>query len=295
MPTKADWCAIIDQHLPPREQIVARNRAITAAYADWYLRQPWLFRWAGLAAFASAQVGIGIALADRLRAPQQIIANGASQLQPSTAILDLLGDLVGRGVTLALFAPTLLHTAATDQLLADLLVIKQANDAIFQDTGWAHLAYIHGGLAELERCATDADHAILTSFRLLDEGARLLCEPATFTQGWELVSQAAMTLLGHEQMTILPPYMEQLSDLGRLIASLGTWMDFTGGGPVSGPSFSTFFGLPTVLSGARSIATTTDRWMWIERDLLPAWSAHSAAYRPNGPLDRRLRMLAAGG
>lgn len=291
MPTKTDWCAIIDRHLPPPEQLVARNRAITAAYASWYLRQPWLFRWAGLAAFASAQVGIGVALAEQLMAPQRMIGNGAAQ-PANAATLDLLGELVGRGVSLALLAPTLLHAAATGQLLEDLLVMKQANDAIFNDTGWAHLAYIHGGLAELERCVAESDRAILESFRLLDEGAQHMCEPATFTHGWELVNQAAITLLRHEQMTILPPYMARLSDLGRLIASLGTWMDFTGGGPVGGPSFPNFFGLPAVLSGARSIANTTDRWTWIERDLLPAWFAHSAAYRAGGPLDRRLRMLA---
>ncbi|MDW8406105.1 DUF2515 family protein [Chloroflexus sp.] len=291
MPTKAGWCDLINRHLPPAEQMVARNRAITAAYAGWYLRQPWLFRWAGLAAFASAQVGIGIALAEQLLAPQRMIEQGAVQPANGT-ILAMLGDLVGQGVSLALIAPTLLHAAATGQLLADLLIIKQANDAIFSDTGWAHLAYIHGGLAELERCVASADHAILAAFRMLDEGARQLCEPDTFAQGWELVNQATIALLRHEQMTILPPYMAQLSDIGRLIATLGTWMDFTGNGPAGGPSFSNFFGLPAVLSGARSIANTTDRWTWIERDLLPAWFAQSAAYREGSPLDRRLRTLA---
>jgi len=292
MPTKTDWCAIIDRHLPPVDQLVARNRAITAAYASWYLRQPWLFRWAGLAAFASAQVGIGIALAEQLRSPQRLIANSA-YLPTNPTISDLLGELVGRGGNVALMMPVLLHATATDQLLTDLLIIKQANDAIFRDTGWAHLAYIYGGLAELERCIAKSDHAILTAFRLLDEGAQLLCKPATFTQGWELVNQATITLLRHEQMTILPPYMAQLSGIGRLIASIGTWMDFTGGGPIGGPSFPTFFGLPAVLSGIRSIANTTDRWMWIERDLLPTWLAHCAAYHTDGPLARRLQMLAA--
>ncbi|MCX7860125.1 MAG: hypothetical protein N2385_08545 [Chloroflexus sp.] len=292
MPTKAGWCDLINRHLPPAEQMVARNRAITAAYAGWYLRQPWLFRWAGLAAFASAQVGIGIALAEQLLAPQRMIEQGAVQPTNGT-ILAMLGDLVGQGVSLALIAPTLLHAAATGQLLTDLLIIKQANDAIFSDTGWAHLAYIHGGLAELERCVASADHAILAAFCMLDEGARQLCEPDTFAQGWELVNQATIALLRHEQMTILPPYMAQLSDIGRLIATLGTWMDFTGNGPAGGPSFSNFFGLPAVLSGARSIANTTDRWTWIERDLLPAWFAQSATYREGSPLDRRLRTLAA--
>lgn len=36
----------------------ARNRAINAAYANLWLKDP-RFQWAGLAAFASKQVGVG--------------------------------------------------------------------------------------------------------------------------------------------------------------------------------------------------------------------------------------------
>ncbi|WP_298814547.1 DUF2515 family protein [Chloroflexus sp.] len=290
MPSQTDWRNIIDQHLPPPDHMRERNRAITAAYADWYLRQPWLFRWAGLAAFASAQVGIGIAIAESLMAPQRMVRNGDSPAS-SAAIFDLLANLVGNGVNLALVLPVTLHEAAAGQLLSDLLIIKQANDAIFHDTGWAHLAYIHGGLPALEHCLA-ADHPIRAAFCLLDEGAHLMCEPTTFTRGWDLVDQATVALLRREQMTILPPYMDRLSDVGRLVVSLGSWMDFTGDGPMSGSSFVNFFGLPAVLSGARSIANTSDRWTWIERDVLPVWFRHSATYRQDSPLDRQLRRLA---
>ncbi len=290
MPSQDDWCNLIEQHLPPVDRMRERNRAITAAYADWYLRQPWLFRWAGLAAFASAQVGIGIAMAEWLMAPQQMVRYTESPTAQAT-IVELLGNLVGWGINLALILPVTMHEAAASQLLEDLFIVKQANDAIFRDTGWAHLAYIHGGLPALE-CCLAADHPILAAFRMLDEGAHLMCESSTFTRGWELVDQATITLLRHEQMTILPPYMERLSHLGQLVVSLGSWMDFTGDGPVGGPSFVNFFGLPAVLSGAHSIANTSDRWMWIERELLPTWLRHSAAYYVGGPLDRQLRRLA---
>jgi hypothetical protein len=293
MPTQAEWRSVIERQLPPPERFCDRNRAITAAYAGWYRQEPWLFKWAGMAAFASDQVGVALATAEMLMAPHRALREDGVP-PPDAALLDLLRDLYGRGVTVALFVPIALHEGATAQLLEDLRVIKQANDAIFNDTGWAHLAYIHGGLKALEACLTaDAERPLLEAFRMLDEGAHRLCDPSTFEEGRVLIDRAAVAMLRHEQMTILPPYMERLSDLGRRLASLGTWLDFEGAaGPMGQPSFSGYFGLPAVLLGTRSIASTQDRWTWIENDLLPRWFALSAAYREGCPVDRRLAAFA---
>ncbi|MGB9632177.1 MAG: DUF2515 family protein, partial [Chloroflexaceae bacterium] len=133
----------------------------------------------------------------------------------------------------------------------------------------------------------------LEAFRMLDEGAHRLCDPSTFEEGRALIDRAAVAMLRHEQMTILPPYMERLSDLGRRLASLGTWLDFEGAPGLMGqPSFSGYFGLPAVLLGTRSIANTQDRWTWIENDLLPRWFALSAVYHEGCPVDRRLAAFA---
>jgi hypothetical protein len=160
----------------------------------------------------------------------------------------------------------------------------------------AHLAYIHGGLAALEACLTAAEERpLLEAFRMLDAGAHRLCDPATFEEGRTLIDQAAVAMLRHEQMTILPPFMERLSDLGRRLASLGTWLDFEGApGLVGQPSFSGYYGPLPVLLGTRSIANTRDRWTWIENDLLPKWFALSAAYSEGCPVDRRLAAFAEG-
>lgn len=295
MPTQAEWRSLIERHLPPPERFCDRNRAITAAYASWYRQEPWLFKWAGMAAFASDQVGVAVATAEMLMAPHQALREDSIP-PPGTDLPALLRDLHSRGVSVALFVPIALHEEATAQLLEDLRVIKQANDAIFNDTGWAHLAYIHGGLEALEACLTaDEERPLLEAFRMLDEGARRVCDPATLEEGRALIDQAAVAMLRHEQMTILPPYMERLSDLGRRLASLGTWLDFEGlSGLMGQPSFSGYFGLPAVLLGTRSIANAQDRWTWIENDLLPRWFALSAAYREGCPLDRRLAALAEG-
>ncbi len=293
MPTQAEWRSVIERQLPPPERFCDRNRAITAAYAGWYRQEPWLFKWAGMAAFASDQVGVALATAEMLMAPHRALREDGMP-HPDAALPDLLRDLYGRGVTVALFVPIALHEGATAQLLEDLRVIKQANDAIFNDTGWAHLAYIHGGLEVLEACLTaDEERPLLEAFRMLDEGAHRLCDPSTFEEGRALIDRAAVAMLRHEQMTILPPYMERLSDLGRRLASLGTWLDFEGAPGLMGqPSFSGYFGLPAVLLGTRSIANTQDRWTWIENDLLPRWFALSAVYHEGYPVDRRLAAFA---
>ncbi|MGQ9928354.1 MAG: DUF2515 family protein [Chloroflexaceae bacterium] len=294
MPTQAEWRSVIERQLPPPERFCDRNRAITAAYAGWYRQEPWLFKWAGMAAFASDQVGAALATAEMLMAPHRALWEEALP-PPGTGLPALLRDLYGRGVSVALFVPIALHEEATAQLLEDLLVIKQANEAIFHDTGWAHLAYIHAGLAALESCLTAVEERpLLEAFRMLDAGARRLCDPAGFEEGRALIDQAAVAMLRHEQMTILPPFMERLSDLGRRLASLGTWLDFEGAPGLMGqPSFSGYFGPLPVLLGTRSIANTHDRWTWIENDLLPKWFALSAAYSEGCPVDRRLAALAA--
>lgn len=54
------WTIEAERRLPGEDQVIARNHAITAAYAELYLRRRELFKWAGMAAFASFQVGLAL-------------------------------------------------------------------------------------------------------------------------------------------------------------------------------------------------------------------------------------------
>src|SRR5262245_59774564 len=47
--------------------VFKRNQAITAAYAEMYLRNPHVYKWAGMAALTSATVGRGMYLMHGLR------------------------------------------------------------------------------------------------------------------------------------------------------------------------------------------------------------------------------------
>jgi len=55
-----EWRTRAEQGLPPESNSLDRNRAITARYAGLYLDRPIEFKWAGMAAFASHQVGLAL-------------------------------------------------------------------------------------------------------------------------------------------------------------------------------------------------------------------------------------------
>lgn len=292
MPTRAEWQALLEQQLVDRPSRMARNQAITLCCANWYLQEPWLFKWAGLAAFASAQVGTALAVADLAEAPHGLMRPTDAPVKDGE-LFSLGVAVYGQGLNLLLSIPMALHDAATRQLqLHDLELVRQANDAIFNDIGWAHLAYMTHGIRALGE-ATEADDqpTLLAAFRLLDKGAYLMRDPEEYQAGARLIKQAALDMLYHEQMTILPPFLERMSSFGQMLASFGSWLDFEGR-LGSQASFGGYFGPLAVLLGSRSISKTEDRWAWIEGNVLDIWAELDEAYCEASPLHRRLVALA---
>lgn len=288
MPTREQWQAAIEQQLPPRSHYLARNRAITACYATWYLEEPWLFKWAGLAAFASEQVGVSLALFELIQAPNSLLSAASAEQNP-------VKSLYAQFLNLTLALPLALHDAVTRQLLLnDLELIKQANDAIFADIGWAHLAYARGGLHAVEPHFHLPEHAELRdAFQMLDEAVHLLSDPASYTAGHALMRQSAVAMIHHEQMSVLPPFLAQMSDQGRMMASFGARLDFEGSPDLATHSwFSGYFSPMDLVGRQRSMANSSDRWEWIEHDLLPKWDRVDAAYHEQSALHRRLQALA---
>src|SRR5712692_10230726 len=129
------WKARAQARLPPIGDVVERNLAITAAYAGWYLRGHTLFKWAGMAAFASHHVGMAF------------------------------------------------RSAALRAIIPDLDRIREVNNLIYDDIGWAHLAYQTGGIAAIEealrpetarerRAGRPAGNIMLEAFRSIERGRR---------------------------------------------------------------------------------------------------------------------------
>jgi hypothetical protein len=151
--------------------VFKRNEAITAAYAEMYLRNPRLYKWAGMAALTSATVGRGM-----------YIMHSLGQT--------FMGGMVG------LFRREVAETFRN---------LGVGNRAVFKDIYWQHMAYEQGGLAELERVfrAGQLDRRALRGWRQIDAGRR--------TQNADLVWQGNTTLLYFEQKEVLQPQVYDIN------------------------------------------------------------------------------------
>lgn len=126
----------------PRD-ILEMNRRITAAYAEMYLSDPSKFVWAGMAAFASCDVGKGMGQAKALRdeAGNPLIAIG-----------------------------TLLTGAPTGTELATAL--GKGNLGVYADIYWQHLAYAQGGIQEMRDLKARGELLVeqLNAWELVEQG-----------------------------------------------------------------------------------------------------------------------------
>jgi hypothetical protein len=145
--------------------VFKRNQAITAAYAEMYLRNPQIYKWAGMAALTSATVGRGMYIMHGLRHSR-------------------LGSMIG------LFGREVAETFSN---------LGVGNQAVFADIYWQLMAYEQGGLAEIDRIfrAGRLDRRAFRGWQQIDAGRR--------TQNQELVWRGNTTLLYFEQKEVLQP------------------------------------------------------------------------------------------
>lgn len=148
-----------------RLAVIKRNEYVTAAYADMYLRDPAVYKWAGMAALTSAAVGRGMYMMRYLRQSHMASVVG----------------LFGREVA------EISYTLGVGNL------------AVFEDIYWQHMAYDRGGLAELRQVyrAGRLDRQVMQSWEQIDEGRR--------TNDQALIWQGNRGLLYYEQKQVLQP------------------------------------------------------------------------------------------
>ena len=274
---KAYWQTLAESNLPPEEQVHARNAAISARYARWYAEHPAVLKWAGMAAFACHRVGLALL-------PYEFI-----QVENAEFSARHKGSS----------EPVLAH------VLADLNKIRQTNNEVFHDIGWAHVAYTaaDGGLAAIEACVSqDAQSKFLyEGFRLVEQGRQLLAQkPAERKAAEKLIWQGNTLLLRQEQAIIVQPHFEQFDLDMREFLSLFTIMDFNATYLPLIAQYSSDFawflwvrGLWLLLwtRSLPNIANWRHRWFWAEKALIPLWKRVEAKdYR----LPQKLRMLMRG-
>ena len=247
---KDKWTALAEERIRPAEEGSApgklaldRNKIINKAYAELYLENPEVFKWAGLAAFASASIGEKmelLAAGNLLRVPALVVSEKvANSLNLLSSTLDLTYNMIGRG-----------------------------NKAIYDDIYWQHLAYRDGGLTEMAALFEEGSlpPELYLAWRMIDQGWQ--------TGDEEMIWGGNTLLLKYEQKEIIQPVLydgmlnqplwkavSKLHDLlGVLIASpvpeeLQSFRDCVPGG---------------------NLGNYEDRWKWCVEKIMPAWQSYEA-------------------
>ena len=143
-PVRERYVGIAESLLPSEELVVERNATITATYARWYLSDPSHLKWAGMAAFASKQVGKALSAFE---------------------FISRAGNIIARDVFSQVEKP--ISAIPTIELL------RQTNNSVFRDIGWTHVAYLapDGGFRAIEQGLQDLlpyAQYLLDGFRMID-------------------------------------------------------------------------------------------------------------------------------
>jgi len=131
---------------------------------------------------------------------------------------------------------------------------------------------------------------------MIDQGRALLRRDARSQEGERLIWEGNICLLRHEQVDVLQPIFDTLSAGGRITASFGSELDFSGAMFSDSryrTSFSSFHGYVETLAGLKSVANPDDRWQWVEQSVIPSWQAAERQMSTQCPTRNELQKMAA--
>jgi len=231
----------------PVKMPLARNKLINKAYAEIYFSDPDTFKWAGLAVFASHAVG------KKMEWLRQI--TNAS----STALI-------------ASFGTALPIWLLTPQLKYLYKAVGIGNREIYMDIYWQHVAYKEAGIEELEKIYAQGDitENVLHAWQMLDEGKR--------TQNQDLIWQANIDILEHEQKIVIQPLLYNGARNKNLWQAISMGDDLlrlliTSPVPEEPKTFRDC--MPN-----SNLADVDARWEWCTKNIMTDWKAYQTKY-PN--------------
>ena len=138
--------------------------------------------------------------------------------------------------------------------------LLDAQKAIFWDLAWQHQAFVKGGVAELETVRAAGADVPIDAWRDIASG-----DPGRIRQG-------NRALLLREQQVILAPFYQAIRDIPDF-DQIPAQMSLAARSPI--PSGKPFHAV--VPDG--DITVFTDRWKWIETDMLPKYEQLTPARR----------------
>jgi hypothetical protein len=241
--------------LPPEEQVIKRNRTITTYYAQLYQNEPQLYKWAGMAAFASFHIGEKMQLWNWEKSG--IKSFSATCEKQNLSIED------------------------------DFQVIRIINNRIFTEIGWVHLAFCQMGFQSFKALLLEKGRhqIIIYAFEKLNQARELLKKGGYSTAINELIWEANTEILWHEQSEVVQPLFDKLSDLFSHAMSFFASFDYkinhhqTNWKTRSRFILFMFFNGFNLIKKNWFIPEVTDleqRWYWISNDLLKRWKSVEA-------------------
>jgi hypothetical protein len=231
---------------------LARNTRITGAYADMYMSDSDTNKWAGMAAYASDLVGVGIGATDAVDGLSNPIFPG----------LDLEGGMDLAGV----------DNDGLNELLAE------GNAGVYDDLMWQHMAMQEGGI-ETMRAAAEAGEipaeqlagweTITAGRGALDEARASGDEEAIAAANNEIWA-GNNALLQYEQQVFLQELVYDDSPEARAL------FDRISPGMVSPVPGGTSFinhrdAQGESIGGDADIGDVDQRWDWIENSMAPEY------------------------
>ncbi len=260
--------------LPAENLVFERNRAITGTYASLFLQQRKLFKWAGMAAFASHRVGISL----MPFAIEEWVEGGAR------------------------FKPPAEHRGLAHTIDEDLNLLRLTNNRVYESIAWSHLAFNspdHGSECVMDLCAT------MPEWKLLRKGWDRICQASRkLKQGESMSSVEPLIWRGNEHLLRFEQEVTVQAGFNRMqraFSTFLTWamsMEFDGDhARVERNTFS-YFPLYMWTSALHVLVRTRSlpyvgrfdhRWCWVEGALLPMWRNVDLSDRE---LENKLKRLA---
>ena len=249
------WQKRLMDALPPEHEVIERNGAITATYANWYYQCASFFQWSGAAAFASNRIGLALEPYE-FKAVDGVV----------TGIRDHFG-----------------HPKGKEGLFDDLNQLRIANNEFFKDVGWAHLAYMApgGGIEVIESAmeSIPGDRMLLKAFRLIDEGRKIEAS-GNESKGDDDIWKSVFLIENHEQKVSVQPHIDRVGDRFEIFLSLFSSMNFEANNFEMRWGHLTWFymwmwtrglGLVMRTRALPDITRFDHRWAWTSRRVLPLW------------------------
>lgn len=232
--------------LPPEEKVLRRNRTITSYYAKLYQSEPKLYKWAGMAFFASFHIGEKLKLWNWNKSGIKSFSETCQK--------------------------------KNQNIEDDFQIIRIINNRIFKEIGTLHLAFsqLDYSVFKDELIKKNRHKIIIEAFNKL----QLAKKENDSKISEKLVWDANVEILYHEQSIVVQPMFNKLTTTFGSAMSLIASFDYTVNHKKTNWKLNSRF-ISFMLSKGFSVTRKygyipvvtnfKQRWFWITEDLLKKW------------------------